>query len=92
MDDYNYTNVTNNTVETIFMNYSTPITVVFVTAYLIVFILGVFGNTLVIVAITVFPKMRTVTNMFILNLAVADLLVIIFCLPATLLANIFVRK
>lgn len=31
---------------------------------------------------------RTVTNMFIMNLAAADLLVLLFCLPATVLQDV----
>jgi hypocretin (orexin) receptor 2 len=31
---------------------------------------------------------RTVTNMFIMNLAAADLLVLLFCLPATVIQDV----
>ncbi|XP_066498995.1 somatostatin receptor type 5-like [Hoplias malabaricus] len=45
--------------------------------YLIVFILGLTGNTLVIFVVLRYAKMKTVTNMYILNLAVADELYIL---------------
>ena len=41
--------------------------------YAIVCILGIFGNTLVIYVVTRFSKMQTTTNMYILNLAIADM-------------------
>lgn len=40
--------------------------------YAVVCIIGLFGNTLVIYAVLRFSKMQTVTNMYILNLAIAD--------------------
>ncbi|XP_053689980.1 somatostatin receptor type 2-like [Sabethes cyaneus] len=40
--------------------------------YAIVAIVGLFGNTLVIYVVLRFSKMQTVTNMYILNLAIAD--------------------
>ncbi|XP_050305848.1 orexin receptor type 2-like [Anthonomus grandis grandis] len=49
--------------------------------HVIVFIVGLFGNILVCVAVYRNHSMRTVTNYFIVNLAVADALVILFCLP-----------
>lgn len=40
--------------------------------YGIVFIVGLFGNSLVIYVVLRFSKMQTVTNMYIFNLALAD--------------------
>lgn len=40
--------------------------------YSIVFMIGLCGNTLVIYVVLRFSKMQTVTNMYILNLAIAD--------------------
>ncbi|CAL4069809.1 unnamed protein product, partial [Meganyctiphanes norvegica] len=58
-------------------------------AYIVVFSLGLVGNCFVIAVVFRTPRMRTVTNYFIANLAFADVLVIAFCLPATLLSNIY---
>lgn len=66
--------------------------IVYCVAYCIVFIVGLIGNSFVIAVVLRAPRMRTVTNYFIVNLAIADILVIVFCLPATLMSNIFVRK
>ena len=66
--------------------------VIFSIAYGLIFIFAVIGNLLVIAVIFKDPTMRNVTNYFILNLAVADILVAIFVLPITLLANIFSGK
>ena len=72
--------------------HSTTTTIVYCLGYLIVFVLGLIGNCLVVAVVFRCPRMRSVTNFFIVNLAIADILVILFCLPATLLSNIFVRK
>ena len=65
-------------------------------AYGLVFIVGLIGNVLVIIAVySGFGgrSMRhSVTNVLLANLAVADLLVIIACLPFTLISNIIYRK
>lgn len=81
----------NATVVTEFYRHSVAMTAIYCVAYLIVFAVGLVGNCLVIAVVYRSPRMRTVTNFFIVNLAVADILVIVF-LPATLVANIFVRK
>ncbi|XP_052784987.1 allatostatin-A receptor-like [Mya arenaria] len=45
--------------------------------------LGLLGNLLVIVVILMNQQMRSTTNILILNLAIADLCFIIFCVPFT---------
>jgi hypothetical protein len=46
------------------------------------------GNGVVCFIVLRSKNMRTVTNLFILNLAISDLLVGIFCMPTTLVDNI----
>ncbi|XP_041362270.1 QRFP-like peptide receptor [Gigantopelta aegis] len=48
--------------------------------YIIAFLVDVVGNSIVILIIGLNRKMRTTTNVLILNLAVSDLLVGIFCM------------
>lgn len=55
-----------------------------ITAYSLIILLGLLGNSLVIYMIIRYRTMRTVTNFFIANLALADLLVDTLCLPFTL--------
>ena len=74
------------------MRYSPGISSIYCIAYSIVFIMGIVGNSCVVAVVVRSPRMRTVTNYFIVNLALADILVLLFCLPATLLANLFNRK
>jgi len=54
--------------------------------------LGVVGNSLIVWIVLCNPRMRNVTNYFIVNLAVADILVCVFCLPITLLTNLLSGK
>lgn len=56
--------------------------------YIVTFFVGLIGNSLVCFAIWRNTKMRTITNIFIVNLSVADLGVIIICLPSTLLVDV----
>ena len=53
----------------------------------IVFAIGVPGNILVILTVCRTKKMRTIQNMFMGNLAVGDLLSIIWCLPSFVLPS-----
>lgn len=55
--------------------------------YSLIFLLSVFGNLLIIVVLMLNKRMRTVTNSFLLSLAVSDLMMAIFCMPFTLIPN-----
>lgn len=46
------------------------------------------GNALVCISVYSNYTMRTVTNIFIVNLAVADFFVILFCLPPTVVWDV----
>nr|AGE11606.1 SIFamide receptor [Ixodes scapularis] len=74
----------------LWMRYSPGIVAVFCLAYSVVFVMGLLGNSFVVAVVARSPRMRTVTNYFIVNLAMADILVVVFCIPATLVSNIFV--
>ncbi|XP_052463670.1 neuropeptide FF receptor 1-like [Carassius gibelio] len=89
----NQTNSTNSSTaggDVLFPYYqhSLPTAALFTLAYLFIFLLCLMGNALVCVIVLRNQHMRTVTNIFILNLAVSDLLVGIFCIPTTLVDNL----
>lgn len=52
--------------------------------YSVIFLLAILGNLAVILTLIQNQGMRTITNLFLLNLAIADLLVGVFCMPFTL--------
>ena len=52
--------------------------------YSVLFLLAVIGNSLVILTLVQNKRMRTITNLFLLNLAVSDLFLGVFCMPFTL--------
>ncbi|VDI47157.1 cholecystokinin A receptor [Mytilus galloprovincialis] len=58
---------------------------ILIVIYIIIFIAAVVGNLLVIFTLVHNKRMRTVTNVFLLNLAVSDLLLAVFCMPFTLI-------
>ncbi|XP_051981532.1 neuropeptide FF receptor 1-like [Xyrauchen texanus] len=86
----NNSNVTNLTSITYYPYYqhSLPVATALTLAYLFIFLLCMVGNGLVCLIVLENRRMRTVTNLFILNLAVSDLLVGVFCIPTTLVDNL----
>ncbi|XP_078319784.1 orexin/Hypocretin receptor type 1-like isoform X2 [Crassostrea virginica] len=58
---------------------------ILIALFVAIFLLGVVGNLLVCLAVWRNRNLRTLTNVHLVNLAVADFLVIAICLPPTLL-------
>ncbi|KAK8382770.1 hypothetical protein O3P69_011366 [Scylla paramamosain] len=68
--------------------HSLQVTILYCVSYVLVSLMGVVGNSFVVAVVMRAPRMRTVTNVFIANLAVADLLVNIIVLPTTLIGHL----
>ncbi|XP_045031983.1 allatostatin-A receptor [Daphnia magna] len=71
-------------------NYSSPhftmqhiVSIVVPVIFGVIAILGFIGNALVVVVVVANQQMRSTTNLLIINLALADLLFIVFCVPFT---------
>ena len=62
--------------------------IVLIPLYVIIFVLSVVGNALVIVTLVQNKRMRTVTNAFLLNLSISDLLLAVLCMPFTIVPMI----
>ena len=58
-------------------------------SFSIIGILGFIGNSLVVIVVAFNPNMRSTTNILIINLAIADLLFVIFCIPFTATDYVF---
>ncbi|XP_043268477.1 trissin receptor isoform X2 [Venturia canescens] len=93
MDNYENATDLNETIPMYFGNVSmrddyifdrTDVKVIFITLYSIVFVCCFFGNLVVILVVTFSRQLRSITNFFLANLAVADLCVGIFCVYQTL--------
>ncbi|XP_075738016.1 LOW QUALITY PROTEIN: cholecystokinin receptor type A [Rhipicephalus microplus] len=56
--------------------------------YAVIFVFAVVGNVLVLVTLVQNKRMRTVTNVFLVNLAVSDLLLGVLCMPFTLIGSL----
>uniref|UniRef100_A0A1I8A090 G_PROTEIN_RECEP_F1_2 domain-containing protein n=1 Tax=Steinernema glaseri TaxID=37863 RepID=A0A1I8A090_9BILA len=59
-------------------------------SFVVIFALSLFGNTAVVITILFRRKSsRSITNLYLLNLAVADLLRSVICMPSTLISELF---
>ena len=66
-----------------------PTTIALICLYIPVFFLSLLGNGLVIFVVIRNQHMRRVKNLFLLNLALADLLVTLICMPMVVGQTVF---
>ncbi|KAJ6222829.1 hypothetical protein RDWZM_001374 [Blomia tropicalis] len=64
----------------------------YIILYATISVAAIGGNGIVIYLIVNFRKMRTVTNVFILNLAIGDLLMASLCIPFTVTATLLLHS
>uniref|UniRef100_A0A3B5KUU2 G-protein coupled receptors family 1 profile domain-containing protein n=1 Tax=Xiphophorus couchianus TaxID=32473 RepID=A0A3B5KUU2_9TELE len=71
-----------------FSDISQPVRIVL---YSIIFLLSLIGNSIIIIVLLPVgrrPRLRTITNLFLLSLAVSDLMISLVCIPFTLIPNV----
>lgn len=56
--------------------------------YVAILLLAIIGNALVILTLIHNRRMRTITNVFLLNLAISDILLGVLCMPITLIGTL----
>ena len=57
---------------------------IFIVLFVVMFVVGAGGNFLVCYSVWRSQTLRNVTNYFLVNLSVSDLMVMLICMPATL--------
>ncbi|XP_060601611.1 neuropeptide Y receptor type 2-like [Ruditapes philippinarum] len=62
---------------------SIPLTAIFIILYVILFFIGVSGNSLVVYVVLRNKAMQSITNIFITNLAVSDIMMCLLAVPFT---------
>ena len=68
--------------------FPTPLEWLFICLHVVLFMVGVLGNLLVCFVVLRSKHMQTVTNLFIVNLAGADAVLLILCSPPTVLQSV----
>ena len=63
-------------------------TVILLTLYIPIFLVGLFGNILIIVSVSA-DKVRKAKLYFLVNLALSDLAVTVFCMPTSIGTNVY---
>ncbi|XP_066581791.1 RYamide receptor isoform X2 [Prorops nasuta] len=75
--------------DNVLRNYWFQATIYFL--YITVFVVALTGNALVCYVVHSSPRMKTVTNYFIVNLALGDILMALFCVPTSFISVLILQ-
>lgn len=64
---------------------------IFIFLYSIIIIIAIGGNSIVCYLVYAYKRMRTIPNYFLVNLAMSDIIMAIFCIPFTFVANLLLN-
>jgi hypothetical protein len=64
---------------------------IFFSIYLFIFVFGLLGNGAIVYLTTKYQNLQTVQNIFIINLALADLILCVLSVPLTPVTHIYKR-
>ena len=81
--DYEYENISLSEEVKMVQELESIVAIVVPIVFSVLIFVGFFGNLLVVMVVALNRHMRNTTNLLILNLAVADILFIVFCVPFT---------
>ncbi|WAQ95698.1 RYAR-like protein [Mya arenaria] len=65
--------------------------VMIIVMYTIVILIAIGGNSIVCYLVYAYKRMQTVPNYFIVNLAISDIIMALFCIPFTFIANLILN-
>jgi neuropeptide F receptor len=85
-NDLNYTHFNNDNEQTNAQTHSPIIIATLAALYSLIFIIGITGNSLVVYVVCAKKNMQSVTNLFIMNLALSDILMDLLAVPFTPIA------
>lgn len=83
-ENVTYINNVNNTSEVEMPQPPLYILIIVSMMYIVIFVLGICGNILVIIVICKCKSLHSPTNWLLLNLSIADVSVILVCMPTSL--------
>ena len=83
-----YADTNHTSAESVMPSYAQAVLILM---YATITVLAVGGNAIVVYIVLAYQRMRTVTNYFIVNLSLGDIIMAVLCIPFTFIANLLMQ-